>query len=85
MEIEKLHEELEIFHLPSYTPFNHIHNNDCIHDHMEEYHDMVDHEMHLFLHVLKDCTDKLEENQALHLFHRKLELFYGESIFSMEE
>ena len=51
---------------------------------MEESHDMVDHEMHLVLHVLEDCADKLEENQALDLFQRKLELFYGESLFSME-
>ena len=41
--------------------------------------------MHLFLHVLEDCVDKLEENQALNIFQRKLELFSVESFFSMEE
>ena len=46
---------------------------------------MVDHEMHLVLHVLKNCADKLEENQALDLFQRKLKLFSEESLISMEE
>ena len=52
---------------------------------MKECHDMVDHEMHLVFHVLEDCADKIDENQALDLFQRKLELFSGESLFSMEE
>ena len=43
------------------------------------------HEMHLLLHVLEDHADNLEENQALDLFQRKLELFFGESLFSVEE
>ena len=85
MEIEQLHEELQRFHLPSYTPFSHLHKVDCIPNHMEESHEMVDHEMHLVLHVLEDCANKLEENQALDLFQRKLELFYEESLFSMEK
>ena len=41
--------------------------------------------MHLVLNVLEDSADKLEENQALDLFQRKLELFSVESFFSMEE
>ena len=52
---------------------------------MEESHEIVDHEMHLVLHVLEDCADKLDENQALGLFQRKLELFSIDSLFSMEE
>ena len=51
---------------------------------MEESHEMLDHEMHMVLHVLDDCADKLDENQALEIFQRKLELFPGESLFSME-
>ena len=80
MEIEQLHEEFQIFHLPSYTPFIHLHEANCIPNHMEEYH-----EMHLVLHVLEDCANKLDENQALDISHRKLESFYGESLFSMED
>ena len=52
MEIEQLHEKLQRSHLPSYSPFNHIHKADCSLEHMEESHDMVDHEMQLVLHVL---------------------------------
>ena len=52
---------------------------------MEESHEMVDHEIHLVLHVLEDCANKFEENQALDLFQRKLKLFSGEGLFSMEE
>ena len=68
MEIEKLGEKLQRSYLPSYTPNNHIHKDDCILDHIEESHEMVDHEMHLVLHVLEDCVDKIEENQALDIF-----------------
>ena len=85
MEIEQLHEELQIFHLPSYTPFIHLHKDYWILDHMEEYHEMVDHEMHSVLHVLEDYANNLDENQALDLSQRKLELFYRESLLSMEE
>ena len=46
---------------------------------------MVDHEMHLFLHAIENCANNLDQNQALDLFQRKLELFSGESLFSMEE
>ena len=41
--------------------------------------------MLLVLHVLEECAYKLDENQALDLSHRKLELFPGEILFSMEE
>ena len=58
MEIEQLHEKLQRSHLPSYTPFNHLHKVDCILEHMEESHEMVDHEMHLVLHVLENCAKK---------------------------
>ena len=85
MEIEQLQEKFQRSHLPSYTPFSHIHKADCILEHMEESHEMVDHEMHLVLHVLENCVDKPDQNQALDLFHRKLELFSKESLFSMEE
>ena len=86
MEIEKLHEKLKRSYLRSYTPFNYPgHKDNCILDHMEKYHVMVNHEMDLVLHVLEECVDKLDKNQALDIFHRKLELFYGESLFSMEE
>ena len=47
---------------------------------MEDTHSMVDHEMNLFFHVLEECADRIEENQALDLFQRKLEFFYGESL-----
>ena len=77
--------KLQRLHLPSYTSFSHLHKADYIPDNMEESHEMVYHEMHLVLHVLEDFADDLEENQALDLFHRKLELFSGESLFSMEE
>ena len=72
MDIEKLHEKFQRSYLPSYTPFNHPHNNDCILDHMEEYHEMVDHDMHLVLQVLVDGAYKLDGKQALDIFHRKL-------------
>ena len=85
MEIEELHEKLQRSNLPSYTPFNHPHKVDCILDNMEGYHEKVDHVMNLVLHVLEDYADKLDENQALDLFQRKLELFSRESLFSMEE
>ena len=49
MEIEQLHEKLQRSHLPSDTPFNHLHKHVCSIEHMEESHDMVDHEMHLVL------------------------------------
>ena len=65
MEIEKLHEKLQRSHLPSCIPFIHPHKAHYIIDHMEEPHEMVDHEMHLVLHVLEDFADKLDENQAL--------------------
>ena len=41
--------------------------------------------MHSIFHFLEECADKLDENQALGLSQRKLELFFGESLFSMEE
>ena len=85
MDIKKVDEKFQISYLPSYTPFRHPHNIACILDHIEESHEMVDHEMHVVLHVLQDYVDKLEENQALDLFQRKMELFSGESLFSMEE
>ena len=75
MEIEQFQEKLQRSHLPSYTPFNHLHKDDCSLEHMEESHDMVDHDMHLFLHVLENCANKPDQNQALDLFQRKLELF----------
>ena len=40
--------------------------------------------MYLVLQVLEDGADKLEWNQALDLFVRKLELFSRECPFSME-
>ena len=46
---------------------------------------MVDHEMHFVFHVLEDCVDKIDENQELDLSQIKLELFSGESLFSIEE
>ena len=46
---------------------------------------MVDHDTHSFLHVLEECAYKIDENQTLDLSQRKLELFFGESFFSMEE
>ena len=67
------------------TPFNHVHNVDCILEHMVESHEMVDNEMHLVLHVLENFVDKPYHNQELDLFQRKLELFYREILFSMEE
>ena len=63
MEIEKLHEKLQISYLPSYTPLNHLHKVDCILEQMEE-----SHEMHLGLQVREDRVDKFDENQALGLF-----------------
>ena len=42
-------------------------------------------DMHLVLHVLEECANMLDENQALDLSQRKLELFPGESLLSMEE
>ena len=47
MDIEKLHEKLQRSYLPSYTPFNQIHKDYFILDHMEESHEMVDREIHL--------------------------------------
>ena len=44
---------------------------------------MVDHDMHLVLHVLEDYAYRLDENQALDL--SQSELFSRESLFSMEE
>ena len=75
MEIEKLHEKLQISHLSSYIPFIHIHKDGFIIENMEEPHDMVDHEIHSFLHVLENYENKLDENQALDLSQRKLEFF----------
>ena len=46
---------------------------------------MVDHEMHLVFHVLEDYANKLDENQALDLFQRKLDFCFGESLFYIEE
>ena len=46
---------------------------------------MVDHEMHLGLQVLEDCATKFDENQALGLFQKKLELFPGKNLFPMGE
>ena len=65
MEIEKLHEKLQRYYLPSYTPFSHSHKADCILDHIKESHDIMDHEMHSVLYVLEECAYKLDENQAL--------------------
>ena len=58
MEIEQLHDKLQRSHLPSYTRFNHLHKADCILENMEESHEIVDHEMHLVLHVIGDYADK---------------------------
>ena len=41
---------------------------------MEEPHDLVDHEMHLVLHVLEECVDNIDENQTLDIYQRKLDL-----------
>ena len=68
MEIEKFQEKLQRSHLPSYTPFIHIHK---YLEHMKESHEMVGHEMHLVLYVLEDCAYKFEENQALDKFSRE--------------
>ena len=43
------------------------------------------HEVHSYFFVLEDCTDKFDENQALGLFQKKLELFSGKNLFSMGE
>ena len=83
MDIEQLHEKLQRSHLTSYTPFNHLHKDYCTLEHMEESHEMVDHDIHLVFHVLKDCADKLDENQALELSQRKLELLSRENILSL--
>ena len=64
----KFQKNLQRSHLPSYTQVNHLHKADCILEHMEKYREMVDHEMHLFLHVLENCADKHDQNQALDLF-----------------
>ena len=66
MEIEQLHEKLQRSHLPSYTPFKHLHKADYILEHMKEYH-----EMHLVFHVLENYVDKLDQTQELDLFQRK--------------
>ena len=68
MEIEQLHEKLQRSYLPSYTPFNHPDKAYCIRDIMEEYHEMVDYDMHFVFHVLEDCEDRIDENQAFDLF-----------------
>ena len=68
IEIDQLHEKLKRSHLPSYTPFSHLHKADCSIEHMEESHEMVDHEMHLVFHVLENCADKPDQNQELDLF-----------------
>ena len=47
---------------------------------MDEYH-----EMHLVFHVLENCAENPNQNQALNLFQRKLELFSRENLFPMEE
>ena len=57
MEIEKVQEKLQISHLPSYTPFNHLHKVDYILENMEEYH-----EMHLVLHVIENCANNPDQN-----------------------
>ena len=74
--VDNSYVRLKISYMPSYTPFIHPHKNDFTLDHMEECHEMLDHEMHLVFHVLEDCIDKLDENQAPDLFQRKLELFF---------
>ena len=48
---------------------------------MEGSHEMVDHEMHLVLHVLEEFVDKLDENQPLDISHRNLSCFL-ERVFS---
>ena len=68
MDIEKLLKKLQRSHLPNYTPSNHLRKADCILEHMEEYHEMVDHEMHLVFHVLENCADKPDQIEALELF-----------------
>ena len=80
MDIEQIHENFQRSHLPSYTPSKHLHKANYILEHTKEYH-----EMHLVFHVLENFSNKHDQNQALNLFHRKLELFSGESLFSMEE
>ena len=85
MDIEKFHERLQRLHLPSYTPVNHPHKVDYILDYIKEPHDMVDHEVHSFFHVLEEYVDNLDDNKALDLSQRKLELFPGYILFYMEE
>ena len=43
------------------------------------------HEVDSDLHVLEDCADKFDENQALRLFQKKLELFSRKNLFPMKE
>ena len=59
MEIEKLHEKLQRYYLPSYTPFSHIHKADCILEQREE-----SHEMHLDLQVLMKSYEEENIGQA---------------------
>ena len=35
--------------------------------------------------VLEDCADKFDENQALGIFQKKLQLFSGKNLFPMGE
>ena len=76
MGIEKLHEKLQRYYLPSYTPFNHIHKDDCIIEKGEESHEMVDHEMHLDLQVLVKRNEEENIGQALIEVERKDEEFF---------
>ena len=76
MEIEKLHEKLKRYYLPSYTPFSHIHKDDCILEQREESDEMVDHEMHLDLQVLVKSYEEDNISQALIEVERKDEAFF---------
>ena len=61
MEIEKLHQELQRSHIPSYTFFSSSHMNDYILGSKEEPHVMVVHEEHVYLQMF-------EEDQAFEFF-----------------
>ena len=74
MEIEKIHEKLKRYYLPSYTPFIHIHKHDFILEQREESHEMVDHEMHLDLQVLVKSYEEENISQALIEVERKDEV-----------
>ena len=43
------------------------------------------HEVHSDFFVLEDCTDKFDENQALGIFQKKLDLFPEKNLFPMRD